>query len=330
MADGNGASEGTPLGAAGDNPPLAAMLLVGALFLLGLQDALVKLASSEVSLWQFQFVRSILNFVLLLTVMRLFWPGQRSKPIRPWAVMLRSALLCAAMIFFFSGVPFLTLAEIAAGLYVFPLFVALLSRVVLGERVGPRRIAAILVGFAGTLLILRPGTDQFTAVSLMPVAAAFCYGSTILVTRKLCRDESPVTLVYGVSLTFMAVGFLGLLIFAAAPFPNAAKVWPYLFTGWHAAELWVFGLIAVCSCLNVVSNISLAKAYQSAEASWLATFDYSYLVFATFWGYVMWRDVPDAQTFFGMAMIAAAGSFVAWREAKDKKTAEALERAAPR
>ena len=95
--------------------------------------------------------------------------------------------------------------------------------------------------------------------------------------------------------------------------PLAAE-WPYLLTGWHSIGLWVLALIATCSVLNLTANIALARAYQSAEASWLAPFDYSYIVFATFWGYVFWQHIPDELTFLGMAMIAGSGAFVAWRE----------------
>ena len=68
--------------------------------------------------------------------------------------------------------------------------------------------------------------------------------------------------------------------------------WPYLFTGWHEPALWVLAIVVVCSVLNLTANIGLAKAYQSAEASWLAPFDYSYMIFATFWGFVFWGDIP--------------------------------------
>ncbi len=77
-----------------------------------------------------------------------------------------------------------------------------------------------------------------------------------------------------------------------------------------------FGI--ACSCLNLTANIGLTRAYQSAESSWLAPFDYSYLVFATFWGMVMWGEIPDIQSFIGMSIIAAAGSYVAWRERREK------------
>ena len=176
-----------PADTAVDQPALAATLVIGGVFLLGLQDALVKLASSEISLWHFQFFRAGFNLIFLTVFVRVFLGGRIVPPRHLWAVALRSFLMCGAMITFFSGVPFLSLAEIAAGLYLFPLFVVVLSRVVLGERVGPRRVAAVVIGFSGTLLVLKPGAEAFTPFALLPMGAGFLYACTILTTRKLCR-----------------------------------------------------------------------------------------------------------------------------------------------
>ena len=111
------------------------------------------------------------------------------EPRRLGAVALRSLFLVGAMLCFFSGIPFLSLAEIASGLYLFPLIVALLSRVVLGEAVGPARLAAVATGFIGSMLILKPAAADFQAVSLLPVAAAFFYACMVLTTRRLCRGR---------------------------------------------------------------------------------------------------------------------------------------------
>lgn len=159
--------------------------MVGSLLLLALQDGLVKLTSADVSLWQFHLIRSIVNLLLLLILTRAIWGSAQPSPQRLWAVVLRSLLLSGSMVCLFGGIPFLTLAEIAAGLYVFPLIVAVLSALLLGERVGPRRIVAIFIGFAGTLFILKPGTEVFRPISLMPVGAALCYAGSILTTRRL-------------------------------------------------------------------------------------------------------------------------------------------------
>lgn len=297
-----------------DRPALGASLVLAAVFLLGLQDGLIKLANPEVSLWQFQLLRSAINLSLLFLLSRLIWGTAPPLPKRTWAVALRSLFLVGAMMLFFGGIPFLTLAEIAAGLYVFPLFSSILAALLLGERLGPRRILAIGAGFAGTLLILKPGTDSFSLVGLMPVAAGLCYAGQILTTRRLCRDESPVTLAFGVAITYLTVGMGGVALFSWLHAGTLALEWPYLFTGWHSPSLWVLAIIVTCAFLNLTANLFLAKAYQSAEASWLAPFDYTYMIFATFWGFVFWRHIPDALTFLGMAMIAVAGVFVTWRE----------------
>jgi drug/metabolite transporter (DMT)-like permease len=290
-----------------DRPHWLRRLMVGSLCLLALQDSLVKLASADVSLWQFQSMRAGFNLLMLMMLARFIWGSGPVRPKRLWTVVLRSTFLVGAMICFFGAIPFLSLSQVAAGLYVFPLFVTVLSALVLREKVGPRRIMAVLTGFAGTLLILKPGTDAFTWASLAPVTAGLFYAATVLTTRKLCREEKPAMLALGVSVAFILVGGTGIAVLEAVRPERLAGELPYLFTGWNPLSWAVAGLILICSMLNLTANIGLAKAYQSAESSWLAPFDYSYLIFATFWGVVMWADVPDAASFMGMGMIAVAG-----------------------
>ncbi len=297
-----------------DQPSSAAALLVGALFILGFQDALVKITSTEISLWQMQTVRASCNLILLILLTGVLFGKVRPYPRRLWAVVLRTVLLISTMVLLFGGIPVLALSEIAAGLYVFPLFVVVLSAALLGERVGPRRITAIAFGFCGTLLILKPGTAGFKWISLLPVAAGLCYAGMVLTTRRLCREEHPVTLAYGVGLGFVLVGLVGVAVMSHWPSPQLSAKWPYLLTGWRPMELWVFGVVVMTSFLNLTANLSLSRAYQTAESSWLAPFDYSYLIFATFWGYIIWGHVPDRWSFLGMFLIASAGCYVAWRE----------------
>jgi drug/metabolite transporter (DMT)-like permease len=297
-----------------DRPGLAATMMVGSLCMLAFQDSLVKLISSDVSLWQYQFLRSLFNIGFLIILTKFVWGTRGLKPKSFRAVLLRSVFLGIGMSLFFGGIPFLSLSSVAAGLYVFPLFVAVMSGVVLGEKVGPRRVVAIALGFTGTVLILKPGTDAFELVGLMPIGAAFFYALTILTTRKICREESPVTLTFAVSFVFIIMGSTGLMTFSGGTFPDQAASWPYLFTGWNPIGIGILGIVLACSLLNMFATIGLAKAYQNAESSWLAPFDYSYLIFATFWGVVMWDDLPDLWSFVGMALIAGAGMYVAWRE----------------
>ena len=128
----------------GDRPVAALALLLTGVFALAFQDSLVKLMSSQTSFWQFQTLRSLgnLSFVVILALMS---GGLGLVLPRNWrAVYLRAALLATCMFFFFSGAPFLSVAQMAAGLYTYPLFVSLLAAPVLGESVGPWRISAVV------------------------------------------------------------------------------------------------------------------------------------------------------------------------------------------
>lgn len=282
---------------------------------LAFQDALVRIASPDTSIWTFQFIRASGNLVLILLLARAIWGALPPWPKRLWAVALRSFCLLAAMTFFFGGVQHLTLAEMAAGLYTFPIFVTLLSALILRERVGPARIGAVGVGALGAFLILQPTASDFTAIKLMPVAAGFCYAGVVILTRRWCRGESPVTLACGVAIALWSAGVLGIAGLGMAPLPeDIQRALPYLATGWVAPSAALVALALCCSLLNLSANIALAKAYQSAESSWLAPIDYSYLIFATFWGWVVFSEFPDRSMLAGMALIAGAGIFTALRE----------------
>ena len=311
-------------GSSTDRPGLAAGLMVGALVILAVQDSIVRLAGADTTLWQFQFIRSCGNLVLLLVLARVIWGPAPKRPKRFWAVALRSLLQLSAMMFFYGGVPRLTLAEMGAGLYTYPIFVTILSVVVLREPVGLRRIGAVLAGALGAFLILQPGSAGFHWVKLMPVGAGFCYAAMVIVTRRYCRQESPVTLAFGVGLAYVAAAVTGMVVLNLFP-PGAAaqEVVPYLARGWLPLTWTLVALALVCSVLNVIANLGLTMAYQNAESSWLAPIDYCYLIFATLCGLAFFGDFPDASMLAGMGLIATAGAFTAWRERRLKRVVQA-------
>ncbi|HUF87556.1 MAG TPA: DMT family transporter [Thermohalobaculum sp.] len=302
-------------GSDADRPGAAAGLMLVALIVLALQDSIIRLVGADTSLWQFQMIRSMGNLVLLMVLARVIWGTAPKWPKRLWAVALRSVLLLSSMILFFGGVPTLTMAEMGAGLYTFPIFVTLLSLIVLGERVGPWRAAAVLAGAAGALMILQPASASFHWVKLLPVGAGLCYAGMIITTRRWCRPESPVTLAFGVAIAYFAATATGLAVlslFPAGPATEAAI--PYLARGWVPLGLTIVLVALACSVLNVCANLCLTMAYQNAESSWLAPIDYSYLIFVTLWGLAIFGEFPDPLMLAGMALIAASGTLTAWRE----------------
>ena len=299
----------------GDRPVAALMLLLTGVFALAFQDSLVKLMSSHTSFWQFQTLRSLgnLGFVVVLALAS---GGIGLMLARNWrAVYLRAALLATCMFFFFSGAPYLTVAQMAAGLYTYPLFVSLLAAPVLGESVGPWRISALLVGAVGAAFILNPWAADFSAVQILPILAGYFYATNILTIRKACRNESPLALAAAAALTFIAIGGIGSILLSLFPVSTALQLsMPFVAIGWPELTLLVAGFALFTSVLNLTGNICLSRAYQTADASLLAPMDFSYLVFAAFWSRVMFDQWPTREAVIGMSLIGAAGIITAWRE----------------
>lgn len=298
-----------------DRPGLAAGLMLTALAMLALQDALARLAGEHVSFWQFQAMRASCNVVLLLIFARTMMGGLPRRPNRPWAVAARVFAMVLATLFFFGGLPKVTIVEMAAGLYTYPIFVTILSAIFLREKIGIRRIGAVLVGATGAMLILQPGASSFEPVKLMPIAAGFAYGCNVIITRRWCRGENAVTMALSIAGTFVVIGTLGCIALAFVTPPEALRAeLPYLTHGWSWVAGWVLAATVLCSALNASANVLLTKAYQSAESSWLAPFDYSYLIFAALMGLLLFGTLPGPYQAAGMALIAVSGMFTAWRE----------------
>jgi drug/metabolite transporter (DMT)-like permease len=299
----------------GDRPLSALALLLMGVFVLALQDSLVKLMSSDTSFWQFQTLRSIgnLGFIVLLALASDSLGLMTPRNWRP--VYLRAALLTVCMFFFFAGAPFLSVPQMAAGLYTYPLFVSLLAAPVLGERVGVWRVGALLVGAVGAAFVLSPWHEDFSTVQILPIIAGFFYATNILTLRRACRNESPLALAFAVGIAFIACGCLGILLLSAFPLaPELRESMPFVAIGWPELTLTV-GLFAIfASVLNLTGNICLSRAYQTADASWLAPMDFSYLIFAALWSRAIFDQWPSSQALIGMSLIGAAGVITAWRE----------------
>jgi drug/metabolite transporter (DMT)-like permease len=300
----------------GDDRPLRALgLLLLGVFALALQDSLIKLMSGETSFWQFQTLRSIgnLSFIVILALASDSLGLITPKNWRP--VYLRAALLTVCMFFFFAGAPYLTVPQMAAGLYTYPLFVSLLAGPILGETLGPWRITALIIGATGAAIILSPWDENFSTVQILPILAGFFYATNILTLRRACRNESTLALAFAVGLAFIVSGTLGILLLSLFPLPEEVRAsMPFVAIGWPELTLLVAGFALFASVLNLTGNICLSRAYQTADASWLAPIDFSYLIFAALWSRLIFDQWPTSEAIIGMALIGSAGIITAWRE----------------
>ena len=301
-------------GARPDRQGFGVLMIVTATFTMAFQDAVVKLVSADLPLWQIFALRSLLAVPLLVLLHRLAGKGARLAPrASGWAV-LRGAALVAMYVAFYAALPSLDLSLVAAAYYTGPLFIVIFTAILLREAVGPRRLFAVALGFLGVLVILRPGSDGFSWAMLLPIASAVCYAAAAVLTRSKCAAESPLALSLMLNYCFIACGFgVSAALWLWQPGPQQQAIAPFLLGDWVALDLRAGSILALLAAANLAIHVSLAKAYQSAPPPVIATFDYGYLVFAAAWAFVLLSEVPSATTLAGMAMIAGAGLITVWR-----------------
>ena len=293
------------------NIPLGVGVIVLTVFAMSFADAVIKYVSASFPLWQIYVVRSLLVIPALTAGAMAGGKAVALRgPVARWA-FLRGMMLALMYIAIYAAAPVLSLSVIAASLYTAPLFIALFSALLIGEPVGPRRWLAILLGFAGVLTILRPASDAFSPLALVPVAAALLYALAAIITRSKCAQASPLQLGLALNFSLLAVGTLATGALALwRPMAGGASAYPFPLGGWIAMGPREWGVIGLLAGAMVAISLGLAKAYQSAPAPIIATFDYCYLPFAAFWSFAIFAQIPDLPTVLGMAMIAAAGFIV--------------------
>jgi len=291
-----------------DRVVLGATLIVAAVFLMSLQDAVIKYASAAL----IYVLRGALAVPCLLGLALAGGagvPGSRGRPGR-WTI-LRSMLLVAMYVALYATVPVLSLSTIAAAFYTGPIFITLLSALLIGEPVGRRGWLAVGLGFLGVLCILRPGSDAFQPVALLPVLSGLFYALAAIITRSRCQHESAVTLAIALNVALLVTGGLaGVALALVVPADETVAAYPFLLGAWVAAGPQEWGLVAVLAVLIVGIGVGLAAAYQVAPPVVVATFDYSYLVFAALWSVLFFAEWPDGPTVAGMLLIVGGGLLV--------------------
>jgi len=188
------------------------------------------------------------------------------------------------------------LATAATMMYAAPLMVTALAAPMLGERVGPRRWAGVLIGFAGALIILRPGTSAMQLAVLLPLGAAAMYALYQVTTRMLAgSDSASTTIIYTASVGVVVMSAL-VPFFWTAPSP----------------EQW--GLLVLTGVFGGLGHFTLIKAFEAAPAATVTPFGYSSLIWATLWGFLVFGDLPDLWTITGAGVIVGSGLYIFHRE----------------
>ena len=291
-----------------DNLKFAIATILVVCFALSLGDALIKQQSASFTLWQIFLMRSVIAIPVLICLLSI--PGH-AAPIRPqhpgWT-LLRSLVLAIMWVFYFAALPHIEFAVAAAAYYTLPIFISLLAALFLGEKILARGWFAVMLGFAGTLLILQPQADDFTGWTLLPLISAFLYALAMILTRSKCRSEKPVVLSLWLNFCFVGIGALALLgLQLWNPTADVISQNPFLFSPWTPMQLDEWRTMGILAIAILIGSIGAASAYQKGPASVIAIFDFSYVGFATIWGFLLFAEVPENLVILGIMMIIAAG-----------------------
>lgn len=273
------------------------LLMVSAIGIFVAMDTIAKYLAQWYPVPGLIWARYVINLAILLAWFAARGELHRIRTARPGIQLARGLLLASATFFYFSALRVLPIADAAAISFVLPLFVAVLAVPMLGERLDLPRAIAIFVGMAGALMIVRPGSTVFTAYSLLPVAMAVCNALYQILTRKVAGLEHPLT-----SLIWGAI--VGSVLFSAV----APLAWETPQTAFHWALLGVIGLFAS------IGHYLLIRAYDYANATLLAPYTYTAMVWAIALGFAVFGHLPDGWSVGGMAVIVASGLFLAGRQ----------------
>ncbi|MFL2765464.1 MAG: DMT family transporter [Paracoccaceae bacterium] len=267
------------------------LLMIGAIFCFASMDATAKYLMKEIgpaqTIWARYTVQAILVTVLILPKINIY-----GKTKYPKLQFLRSVALMMATTLFFFAFSKLGLAEASAIFNISPVLITLGAFLFLREQIGPRRVIGIFVSLLGALIIIRPGSGVFTIYALLPLGAAIFYSTYSLVTRFVGADESPWTSLF-YSAIFGAICYSIYIVFHWNPMSSNALL-----------------LTIIIGLFGTAGHICLIRALTLGEASLVAPFIYTNLLFTTIWGLVLFGNFPDFWTICGALIIVAAGVYV--------------------
>jgi drug/metabolite transporter (DMT)-like permease len=288
------------------SPRAAGYIIVG-MATLGLNDNFIPHIASDGSLWQFHLLRGTLALMVLCAIATLGWGTLRPK--RPWAVFGRSLFQAGSMLIYFGCLAILPIGIVVAGLFTSPIFVLLIAMIFQGKRVGWVRSLSIIMGFAGAILVIRPDPAALDLVVFLPMLAGLLYAIGAIATRAWCEGESTLTLSAGFFAMLALFGAVGCLLLPAAATGAAG----FAKRGWMPLNADLMFWIVVQTALALVGIFCLFRGYQVGEASHVAVYEYSLLIFASGWAWYLWGDLVSPVAMVGMALIALAGIIIVAR-----------------
>lgn len=260
--------------------------------LLTLNDAVSKHLTEHYPIGQVLALRQAAAFFVILPYAWMFTGISALRSVNHGGQLLRGVLFIGSTVFTVTSLSALPLSFVTIMLFSSPLFVALMSMPMLGERVGLHQWIAILIGFGGVLLIVRPAGGEFAWIMLLPVLAAFINGTRDALTRRLSRTDSSISMLLWSGVAVMLAGIC---------------TWPF---GWNAVDPEGAMWFLAAGLFNAAAHFVAIEAFRLGNAAVVAPFRYTGLLWAMLVGFLIWHEVPDAWMLAGAAVVVCAGIYM--------------------
>ena len=264
--------------------------------LLPVMDGFAKFLSTDLPILQITWARYFFTVVFTLPIMFFFFNKQLVWSDKPKLQILRGLILLSANICFFYSISIISLAKALTLAFIAPLIVTAFSPLFLGEKVGFRRWTAVIIGFIGSLVVIRPGFLELNIASLAALCTGFFYGFYLIITRKLSTSDNPL-------LTLLMTGLVGAIL--------VSLVVPFY---WVKPTLNQWSLMAGIGVFACIGHFFLILSLKYADASKLAPLGYTEIIPNILIGFYFFNEIPDNWTYLGLLIIVLSGLYISRRE----------------
>lgn len=300
------------------------LFAIGGTLIFSVNDVSIKFLSGGYALHQVILIRAFVAMTFILIVISRSPRGFAQLVTgRPSTHLLRVCIVMISNVTYFVGLSTLPLADAVAVAYVSPIIITLLSIVFLGEKVGPRRWAAVIIGMLGVIVMLRPGAGVIQPAALLVLISAVMYASGNLLVRHMGGTESAMTLSFYVQAGFIVVSLAMGLWVGDGHLAEKDGLWAFLFRPWIWPPLHDWPVFLATGLSVGIGGMMVTQAYRTTEAGLIAPFEYVGMPLAILWGVVVFGTFPDAVSWLGIALICGSGLYVIWRETIRKRKGDA-------
>lgn len=294
-----------------DSPLKSIYYLIAGIFVFSLQDVIIKWISGKYPIHEIVLIRSCIAIIPILFIAYLEGGLHLLRTNNYLGHIIRTFFMFGAYICFYLSLAALPLAETVSLFFSAPIFITILSVTFLGEKVEIRSWIAVLAGFFGIIIILRPSSRMIDPAAFLAVLTAFLYAMASIFTRKLGKTENGVSLAFYCTIIYIIFStILSLSLNNMAVTEKSHPSLAFLFRKWQLPSQGDLFLLILLGLISAAGFYFLSQAYRLAKPSTIAPFEYIYVPLSVVWGYVFWKETLEPQSIMGMVFIVGSGLYI--------------------